>query len=229
VAIFLPGDIADFVIDEGSLYIAASASEKRLATEAERHGLALHRGTFFRTAVHSRPMDPNVLESLRSRVLRLHESSSLDADDAETGRVVLEALIRHCAHFPNRCVVPDDPVGRARIVSKAHKYVCEHLKGPISLSELAAAVETSRRTLTRAFDEILEESPAAYIRRLRLHAIRRELVNDRRPRRGISEISAAWGINEPGRMAGWYREVFNERPSATFKTQQSRRRFGPAF
>lgn len=218
-AVFLPGDVVDAVLGESSLYIAASASKARLEMEAARHMPSPSRGIFPKTGLYSQPIEAGELAELQASVLRLHACPSIGGSEAGIGLRALEVAIEHCIRFPN------DPgsseVGKhAKIVARARKYIRGRLSGPISIKQLATAAGTSRRTLARAFVEVLEESPAAFIRRMRLHGIRHDLVSDLRSKRTISQVSAVWGIKESGRMAGWYREVFGEHPRETVRTNQ---------
>ncbi|WP_375341868.1 helix-turn-helix domain-containing protein [Sinorhizobium prairiense] len=109
-------------------------------------------------------------------------------------------------------------------MARARAYIVEHLSEPIALDDIAAAAFASRRTLYRAFADILDDTPQTYVRRLRLHRIRRGLATDRERACTIAVVANEWGISELGRLAGWYRELFGELPSETlaaFKQSES--------
>jgi AraC-like DNA-binding protein len=227
VGIFLPGDEHDALYTSGSLYVTATLSAKRLREEAAREGLVLDRGMTSRTGLHSRPISARSLVWLRSRVARIHDSgAALGEDQHKVGCAMLRAVIEHYASMPDGGEGRIRPAGRARIVHRAREFIRENLAAPISLDAIAAAAGTSRRTLSRAFHEILEDTPGTYVRRLRLHRIRRELVSKAAAgcTVSISMIAASWGIREPGRMSGWYRELFGERPSETLATYLAHQR-----
>jgi transcriptional regulator GlxA family with amidase domain len=150
---------------------------------------------------------------LRDDVERIHRRQS--GGDESTGRAILRTVIEHYACLPIEAARSIDPAGRARIVYRAQEFIRANLKRSISLDSLAAAAGTSRRTVARAFTEVLGDTPTTYIRRLRLHHVRRDLVRDAASGRAIREIAAAWGIGEPGRMAGQYCELFGEYPHDT--------------
>jgi transcriptional regulator GlxA family with amidase domain len=134
-------------------------------------------------------------------------------------------VIEHYARLPIEAARRIDPVGHGRIVYRAQEFTRANLNGPISLDDLATAAGTSRRTVARAFVEVLGDTPASYVRRLRLHRIRRDLVRNAAGY-AIREIAAAWGIGEPGRMAGQYRDLFGEYPHDTLKMHLIRRKVG---
>jgi transcriptional regulator GlxA family with amidase domain len=107
-------------------------------------------------------------------------------------------------------------------VHRAREYIRKNLTAPISMGALATAAETSRRTLCRAFLEVLEDTPQSYVRRLRLHCIRRELVSAAEACT-VSVVARHWGIGgDMGRLSGKYRELFGETPSATLALHHAR-------
>jgi transcriptional regulator GlxA family with amidase domain len=124
---------------------------------------------------------------------------------------LLAALIAHLARPPRRENRGRHPDMHGKIVERARAYVHDHLAEPISIEELAA----SRRTLFRAFADILDDTPQNYVRRLRLHRIRHDLASDAEKACTIALVANQWGIGDLGRMSGWYRELFGERPRDT--------------
>jgi AraC family transcriptional regulator, ethanolamine operon transcriptional activator len=80
---------------------------------------------------------------------------------------------------------------------------------------LCAAAGVSLRTLEYAFQENLGVSPAAFIRQLRLHALRRSLLASAAGESTVTELAYHLGFTQLGRLAQDYRRVFGEVPSAT--------------
>jgi AraC-like DNA-binding protein len=227
VGVFLPGESCDALLTDGSLYLAANLSQERLEREAASEGLLLDRRSISRTGLHSRPIVRQALICLRSTVARIHRQATVSDDGI--GRAVLRTVIQHLAQPPVESAGRTDPVGRGSIVHRAQEFIRANLDGPISLDAVAGATGTSRRTLARVFAEVLEDTPANHIRRLRLHRIRRDLVRDAASGRTIHEIAAAWGIGEPGRMAAWYRDIFGEYPNETRSIHSGRRQHEAAL
>lgn len=222
VGIVLPGESCDILLTEGSLYLAATSSEETLEKVAAREDLLLDRRSISRTGLHSKPIAERALARLRNAVARLHDRSHT-GDDDNIGGAVLRTVIEHYARSPIEGLGRVDPAGRGKIVHRAQEFIRTNLDGPIWLDAIAMAAGTSRSTLARAFREILGETPASYVRRLRLHRIRRDLIRGEGSNRPIHEIAAAWGIGEPGRMAGWYRDLFGEYPRDTLIMHAKRR------
>jgi AraC-like DNA-binding protein len=232
VAVFLPGDEHDAFYASGSLYVAATLSAERLVEEAAREGLVLDRRMTARTGLHSKPIAAHSLTWLRGRLARIHENGAApDDDQCKLGFAMLRAVIEHYARMPDGGDGRIHPAGHAGIVHRARDFIRENLAAPISLDAIAAAAGASPRTVTRAFHEVLEDTPGDYVRRLRLHRIRRELVSEAEARCAISisMTAARWGIGEPGRMSGWYRELFGEHPSETLAAYRAHRRLKMAL
>jgi transcriptional regulator GlxA family with amidase domain len=103
---------------------------------------------------------------------------------------------------------------QARIVRDARQYIRKNIARPISLEALTTAAHTSPRTLFRAFSEVLGDTPQNYVRRLRLHRIRRELLS--KCETTVSAAAHHWGIGQDmGRFSRNYRNLFGENPSST--------------
>jgi AraC-like DNA-binding protein len=128
---------------------------------------------------------------------------------------MLDGLILHLARPPHVGNGGTHPGSFGKIVARARGYILENLSEPISVDDIAAAAYTSRRTLFRAFADILDDTPHTYVRRLRLHRIRHDLASEAERACTIALIANQWGISDLGRMSGWYRELFGERPSET--------------
>jgi AraC family ethanolamine operon transcriptional activator len=71
----------------------------------------------------------------------------------------------------------------------------------------------SRRTLQYSFQDVLQMSPVAYLRALRLNGVRRDLqaAGDA----PVGDVAARWGFWHLSRFAADYRRLFGERPSDT--------------
>lgn len=129
--------------------------------------------------------------------------------------MLLRSIILHIGREPVGHNRRDGRNAHAAIVRRARAYILERLSEPLALGDIANAALTSRRTLFRAFAEILDDTPQTYVRRLRLHRIRNDLASDEERACTIALVANQWGMSELGRMSGWYRELFGERPSDT--------------
>jgi len=211
--VFLPGDDHDALYMPGSLYAAATLSAQRLEEIAAHIGLVLDASTLGGTGIHKRRVSERALAGIRAQFEHVHAGQSSGV--AVLGRGLLDTIIAHLGRPPRRQIGRTSPQGHARIVARARAYILENLEHPISIDAIAAAAYTSRRTLHRAFNYVLDETPQSYVRKLRLHRIRRDLASDAEFLRTITIVANQWGISELGRFSGWYRELFGELPSET--------------
>lgn len=117
-----------------------------------------------------------------------------------------------------------DPVKSALIIRKVDDFLEERGAVPVHVSELCRALQVSRRTLHRAFDETLGIGPITYLRRQRLNAVRNAFIRGEGQHYSIAEIAMNHGFDEIGRFAGYYRRFFGELPSHTARRFSSNQR-----
>jgi len=220
-----PGGEHDAIYADGSLYLKITMSEDRLLAEAEHEGLALDVAVIRRSGVHPRSLSPTAVDRLRRWAIAAHRGALNDAETLTRFRTqVLAAVVQHLGRPPQ--IEPGlRPIrGRERTVARARAWIEAHLDEPIGINDIAAAAGASRRTLSRAFFDVLDESPQAYVTRLRLHRIRSELLRgDVAPR--IADASNRWAVGELGRMSGRYKAMFGELPSETARLRKTRALF----
>lgn len=216
VGVFHAGDEHDAFYTPGSLYATATLSIERLEEIAADEELVLDRPVLGGTGIHAQPLGASVARELQHQFELIHCGHFAScARGSDAGDRMLRAIIKHIGREPLRLNRRESRQAYARIVRRARAYILEHLSEPISPDAVARAAFTSRRTLFRAFVDVLDDSPQTYVRRLRLHRIRHDLATEKERACSIALISNQWGMSDLGRMAGWYRELFGERPSET--------------
>lgn len=102
----------------------------------------------------------------------------------------------------------------ARYVVKAEEYMRANLDEPLTVSEIAAAIGVSPRSLQLAFREVCSASPREILALMRLHLVHEKLKSDR-SEAGVTDIALECGVANIGRFASSYREVYGEKPSTT--------------
>lgn len=106
---------------------------------------------------------------------------------------------------------------RARLAMLAEEYMLSALGEPVGVAELCTTLRVSRRELEYAFRTILDQSPRDYLETLRLHAVRRQLLQQGDKQRKVIDVAYAHGFQHLGRFAARYRERFGEHPSETLR------------
>ncbi|TIL81970.1 MAG: helix-turn-helix transcriptional regulator [Mesorhizobium sp.] len=216
IGVFLPGDEHDSRYTPGSLYATLTLDAELLEEQAAREEVVLDSKTLGGTRFHTRRLTDLVIGQLRQQFEGIHRGVAGGRPfDVDVGEVMLRTVIDHFGRAPFCYGPPASYNVHARIVDRARSYIRDHLDESISVDAVAAAAFTSRRTLFRAFAEMLDDTPHTYVRRLRLHRIRHDLASEAEKARTIALIANEWGMGDLGRMAGWYRELFGELPSKT--------------
>lgn len=111
---------------------------------------------------------------------------------------------------------PLNGTARKRMVDRARDYALAHLDQPFTLLELCNSIGASRRKLQYCFQEALGINPLAYLRAVRLNAVRRELLGGEGVM-SVQDVAARWGFWHLSRFSGEYRQMFGELPSQTLR------------
>lgn len=212
-----PGEAIDGWIGPGfkcsSIGVPASVWEQcRLA--AGREGTALE-------AVVA-PLPPDRFVAMERCLLNLRQSLR-HTGDQDSSLVALEvADVVNCFmtqvwELSSRAPVPRESTrNRARLARRAEDWLRSHHDATLGVSELPLAMGTSRREIEYAFRETFAMSPRDFLEKIRLNAIRRELVRARAEEsRQVTTIALDHGISHLGRFPSLYRRLFGELPSAT--------------
>ena len=104
---------------------------------------------------------------------------------------------------------PHSAIGRA-----VELMECQPGK-PWTVVELAAEVHLSVRALHGGFARDIGMPPIAYLRRVRLHRARAELLASDRSETTVREVANRLGIMHMSRFAASYKRAFGESPSET--------------
>lgn len=135
----------------------------------------------------------------------------------QTAALVLDAFTTACAISANRPLRPTSLWNRSRLVRTAEEWMLAHLADSVRVPDLCAALRVSRRELEYAFRSIFDKSPRDYLETLRLHAIRRALLDADSDETRVIDIAYAHGMPHLGRFAASYRSLFGENPVETLR------------
>lgn len=124
---------------------------------------------------------------------------------------------------PNECPrPPSTSETRRQIVNRARDYMRQHVEEPITIADLCAELNVSRRTLQYSFQDVLDLNPVGFLRALRLNGVRRALRRAEESS-SVADIAASWGFWHLSHFAADYRAMFGELPSETLRASLSRR------
>jgi AraC family ethanolamine operon transcriptional activator len=222
VALFPPGAILDAATPEGYESVAFTVPTPVFEAAAALHfpeipqtflerGGALHIGS----AVETRLRD--ILIALRTATLYQPEEISHPASLVAIEQEVLAeflAALRGGFEYPSEITAHRRGL-RVQRFHRAREYIAAHLHQPIYLGDLCAEVGLTQRGMENLFSEELGISPFAYLRRQRLHGVRRTLLNTVTGTGVIKRVALEWGYWHLGRFAKEYRQLFGESPRET--------------
>lgn len=97
---------------------------------------------------------------------------------------------------------------------RAKDFIHANAREDLCLEDIEAAAGVSRFKLFDGFRKHMGMSPMAYLKKLRLSEVRKQLLKGGRGT-NISNVATEWGFNHLGRFASEYKKLFNEMPSAT--------------
>lgn len=220
VVFFGPGGPFDLITRPGygmsTFSIPAPVFERFFDGEMDA---LLARMASFEDGVISIP--PNALRRLRlqanplSGTERVNTTSGDVADPSEAP--VSRFLNSLCDALPGEeCVKLElHTEARGRLLRRAREFVCDHDHEVLSVTELAAAVGSSERTLQREFEREFGLTPKKYLRGQRLYAAHRQLWHADSTATTVADVANEWGFWHLGQFAKDYRRIFGELPSAT--------------
>jgi AraC family ethanolamine operon transcriptional activator len=87
----------------------------------------------------------------------------------------------------------------------------------VRIEDICRTLNVSRRTLYRAFHDLLDVSPKAYLRLKSMSAARARLLDAADRPTTVTQVALDHGFWELGRFSGAYRAMFGEAPSETLR------------
>ena len=133
-------------------------------------------------------------------------------------QMLMQSLLFAQPHNHSAALVePARAAAGARPVSRAVEILRSNPAHPWTVTEPAAEVSLSVRSLQEGFRRSLDTTPMAYLRRLRLEKVHEELTLAGPGTISVTEVASRWGFVHLGRFAAAYRSEFAEHPSDTMR------------
>ena len=195
--------------------------EAWLGAEADRLGLplALRPGEAMQSASLAPHRHVALCQTIESM---LSLGASTEADQA-WGRNMLRSLTEQLLGLlagaaQDADVAAQLQTGQRRLASvlAARALVAHPLSHALSVDDLCRQLHLTPRTLQNHFLSVVGESPAVFLRAVRLNACRRKLRTSP-PQATVQDIAAQWGFFHMGRFSHAYKAMFGELPSQTLR------------
>ncbi len=106
---------------------------------------------------------------------------------------------------------------RRQIVRAVESFALEHPWTPLSAVDICLIAHASERSVDYAFQYCYGMSPKAYLKRLRLNAVRRALRAGDPDTTTVRDAAERFGFRHMGHFGRDYKQLFGELPSATLR------------
>jgi AraC-like DNA-binding protein len=148
------------------------------------------------------------------------EGASFSTDAAEFWkRAIVEAMIAPI--MESSLADTDGPLPSAlRVVSRVEEHLGASGSRPVHISEICSRLYVSRRTLHRAFHDVIGIGPSAFLRRRRLCSVHKVLRSSNPMMISVADVAMQHGFSNLGRFSGDYRSLFGEYPSQTLAARR---------
>jgi len=166
------------------------------------------------------PIASRLIEASRQAVRSLRDSAPADRPimARDTERALMDELAYVWDNRLSETVLPNKyTLSSERIVLEALEFVRTRSTRIINIADIVRATKVEYRTLLRAFERYLGFSPKHYLRLRQLNLVYHEIRRENGASARLADILAAHGVTEFGRFAGYYRSLFGELPSETYR------------
>jgi transcriptional regulator GlxA family with amidase domain len=111
----------------------------------------------------------------------------------------------------------ETPAAQPQTLRRAIAFIHENAHRDIGLSDIAAALDVTPRSVQYMFRRHLATTPLEYLRRVRLDRAHRDLQAADPAVDTVMEIAGRWRFGHPGRFSMAYKEAFGRPPSRTLR------------
>lgn len=144
-------------------------------------------------------------------------SSECDADVPvrEFGNLLVAQLLRAQANNYIDEVQHGAREPRPNYLDRAVALIEARAYEPLTVEDIAAAVDTTSRTLQNGFRRAYGTSPMAFLREVRLQRVHKMLAEGNPDDMTVTAAAMHWGFHHLGRFSGIYQRRFGQSPSFT--------------
>ncbi len=165
------------------------------------------------TAARLRLHFATVLEQVSENPAILKHSSTLKT----LSDGVIDAVILTISELSGPLPGPTGHRIHRSLVNRAKEYVMSRCSNPPSVVELCTYLGMNRRSLHYCFMNVLGINPVTFLRYVRLHGVRQDLLNAESESLLIGEVAMRWGFWHLGMFSSYYKALYGETPSETIK------------
>jgi AraC-like DNA-binding protein len=156
-----------------------------------------------------------VAAGMRDDLLRSDKSMAL------LGESILRVVFLNFPHGLSHRLRARPQVATPRQITEAVDFMRANMHRSLTLSEVAEAAGISVRSLQYGFHRFRDVTPQAYLRRIRLDAVKAELSSPLNSL-PVRDVALKWGFAHMGHFAARYRAAYGEAPSETARLARVR-------
>lgn len=104
-----------------------------------------------------------------------------------------------------------------KIALKIREKFYKNMDIKVDIKALALEYSISEQTLQNSFKSLFGFTPKIFLRQLKLNHVHYELLETSSQLSSVSKIAQKWGFKHMGHFARYYKELFQETPSATLE------------
>jgi transcriptional regulator GlxA family with amidase domain len=102
------------------------------------------------------------------------------------------------------------------VIRRAERFMADNAATPITVSDVAAHLGVSLRSLQAGFRQWRATTPNVFLRQARLQLVRDELLRSD-AEVNVTTLALRNGFSHLGRFSAYYRAMFGEMPSETLR------------
>jgi transcriptional regulator GlxA family with amidase domain len=112
----------------------------------------------------------------------------------------------------------DPATAQPMLLRQAIAFIHDNAHRDITLSDIAASVNVTPRSVQYTFRRHVGSTPLEYLRSLRLNCAHRELQAADPSVDTVMAIAGRWGFGHAGRFSSMYKRTFGTSPSRTLRS-----------
>jgi AraC-like DNA-binding protein len=129
---------------------------------------------------------------------------------------LLTLLLHHHGHNYSEEMTETVPVPVPGVVRRAERFMIDNAGASITVSDVAAHLGVSVRSLQTGFRQWRSTTPNVLLRQIRLQHVRDELLRSG-AETSVTAVALRYGFSHLGRFSAYYQAAFEEAPSATLR------------
>lgn len=142
---------------------------------------------------------------------------------ASLDEYLLTLLLHHHPHNYSDEMADPAPTPIPGLVRRAERYMIDNARAPIAISDVAAELGVSLRSLQTGFRQWRATTPHEFLRQTRLRLVRDDLRRSDEET-DVTTVAMRYGFSHLGRFSAYYHSMFGELPSATLRRGRSSER-----